>query len=281
MTKSKLTCVFVSLFLVCFSASFCPAVTSKVTRHRSSQDFLKGDTNDAVIGSRGTIQLGRRAEVLVKEFEDVWSINSIVVSGEVVYVGTSPNGGVYAFSKSGLKKIYSAGPTLRTQRRDVNNPAADGNEPNDSNVAGLQKHLANEHIFAMATDVSGRLLVGISWQRCVLCRYEGGEMKVVFEPNDANYIFAITVDKAGDIYLGTGPKGKVYRLDSLAKHAEVVYDSTDKNILSLAQGPDGLIYAGTDGRGLIYQINPRTKETRVLYDSEQQEITALVFMGDE
>jgi hypothetical protein len=106
-------------------------------------------------------------------------------------------------------------------------------------------------------------------------------MKVVFEPNDANYIFAITVDKAGDIYLGTGPKGKVYRLDSLAKHAEVVYDSADKNILSLAQGPDGLIYAGTDSRGLIYRINPRTKEAGVLYDSEQQEITALLFLGED
>ncbi|MGA2173056.1 MAG: hypothetical protein ABSG82_08645 [Sedimentisphaerales bacterium] len=289
MTKSKLTCVFVSLFLVCFSASFCPAVTSKVTRHRSSQDFLKGDTNDAVIGSRGTIQLGRSAEVLVKQFEDVWSINSIVANGDKVYVGTSPNGGVYAFGAGGLQKIYAAplaskplGATRgKPQHRDSNTPAMDANEPNDSNVVESEKHLANEHIFAMATDVAGRLLVGISGRRCALCRLEGGEMKTIFEPNDANYIFAITVDKAGDIYLGTGPHGKVYRLDSLGKKAEVIYTSPDKNILSLAQGPDGLIYAGSDTRGLIYRINPRTGEATVLYDSEQQEITALLFLGED
>ena len=85
------------LFLVILSASLCPAVTSKVTRHNSSREFQKGETNDVVIGSRGTIQLGRRAEVLVKQFDDVWSINSIVSIGDTVYVGTSPNGGVYSF----------------------------------------------------------------------------------------------------------------------------------------------------------------------------------------
>ncbi len=273
----KSSCVFVLLFLVCLSAPFCRAVTSKVTRHNSSRDFLKGETNDVVIGSRGTIQLGRRAEVLVKQFEDVWSINSIVVSGDTVYVGTSPNGGVYVFSTAGLKKIYSAQLTSEPQHRDSN----DANEPNDANAVQPERHLANEHIFAMATDVAGRLLVGISGQRCALCRLEAGEMKVIFEPNDANYIFAIAVDKGGDIYLGTGPQGKIYRLDSLGKKAELVYDSPDKNILSLAQGPDGFIYAGSDSRGLIYRINPRTKEAKVLYDSEQQEITALLFCGED
>ena len=263
------------LFLLFAPALVCPAVTSKATHHTSSQDFLKGETNDVVIGSRGTIGLGRRAEVLVKQFEDVWSINSIVVSGDTVYVGTSPNGGVYAFGPGGLKKIYSAA-AGKPQRRDSND--SDSNEPN---VVKSEKHMANEHIFAMATDVSGRLLVGISGQKCALYRLEAGQMKVIFEPNDANYIFSIAVDKTGDIFLGTGPHGKVYRLDSLGNAPEVIYDSPDKNILSLTQGPDSLIYAGSDGRGIIYSINPRTRDIKVLYDSEQQEITALLFDGDD
>jgi hypothetical protein len=266
-------------FFVILSASLCPAVTSKVTRHDSSREFQKGETNDVVIGSRGTIQLGRRSEVLVKQFDDVWSINSIVSIGDTVYVGTSPNGGVYSFAASGLKKIYVAKLTKKERPKDSND--RDVNEPNDPNAIKQDKHLANEHIFAMATDASGRLLVGISGQRCALCRLEGGELKTIFEPNDANYIFAISVDKGGDIYLGTGPKGKIYRLDSSGKRGEVLYDSPDKNILSLAQGSDGFVYAGSDSRGLIYRINPKTKEAAILYDSEQQEITALVFLGEE
>jgi len=268
-----------AVFFVILSASLCPAVTSKVTRHDSSREFQKGETNDVVIGSRGTIQLGRRSEILVKQFDDVWSINSIVSIGDTVYVGTSPNGGVYSFGTGGLKKIYAAKLTKKERPKDSND--RDVNEPNDPNAIKQDKHLANEHIFAMATDASGRLLVGISGQRCALCRLEGGELKTIFEPNDANYIFAISVDKGGDIYLGTGPKGKIYRLDSSGKRAEVIYDSPDKNILSLAQGSDGFVYAGSDSRGLIYRINPKTKEAAILYDSEQQEITAMAFLGEE
>lgn len=267
------------MFLVCLSASFCSAVTSKITRHNSSQEFQKGEANDVVIGSRGTIQLGRRAEILVKQFDDVWSINSIVSIGDTVYVGTSPNGGVYSFAASGLKKIYAAKLTKKERPKDSNDREV--NEPNDPNTVKQDKHFANEHIFAMAADASGHLLVGISGQRCALCRLEGGELKTIFEPNDANYIFAILVDKGGDIYLGTGPKGKIYRVDSSGKRGEVLYGSSDKNILSLAQGPDGFIYAGSDSRGLIYRINTKTKDAAILYDSEQQEITALVFMGGE
>jgi hypothetical protein len=69
----------------------------------------------------------------------------------------------------------------------------------------------------------------------------------------------------------------VYRLDSFGGEAELVYDSLDKNILSLAIGQDDFIYAGSDSRGLIYKINPRTKTATVLYDSDQPEITALLF----
>ncbi|MBN2019949.1 MAG: hypothetical protein JW749_06975 [Sedimentisphaerales bacterium] len=275
--NKKLTVSCFLLLLICLPAAFCKGVTSKVTRHSSSQDFLKGQTQDVIIGSRGTIQLSRSAERLIKQIDDVWSINFVVVIGDSVYIGTSPNGGVYSYSPTGLKKIYSA--MLTAGLQDANKP--DANEPNDVNVVKQDKRLANEHIFAMAADVSGRLLIGISGQRCVLCRLEGGQMKTIFEPNDANYIFAIAVDKTGDIYLGTGPQGKIYRLDSMGKKGELIYKSPDKNILSLTQGHDGMIYAGSDTRGLIYQINPKTKNAKVLYDSEQQEITALLFLAED
>ena len=191
--------ILVALFLVCFPVPFCSAVTSRITRYNTSQEFQKGETNDVVIGSRGTIQLGRRADVLVKQFDDVWSINCIVSIGDTVYVGTSPNGGVYSFGASGLKKIYAAKLTGKAHQEDSNNREV--NEPNDSNAVRQDRHFANEHIFAMTADASGHLLVGISGRKCALCRLEGSELKTIFEPNDANYIFAISVDKGGDIYL--------------------------------------------------------------------------------
>jgi len=255
-------------------SSACLAVNSKVIRHASSSDLLKGRTEGVVIGSRGTIQLGRAAETLIEQLEDlgnVWSINSIVVSGGTVYFGTSPNGGIYKYSLNKLTKIYP----LEEGKSPAEKKTNDANQP-DSGMVETEKHLSNEHIFAMATDVSGRLLAGISGEKCRLCRFEADKMETIFEPNDAKYIFAITVDYSGNIYLGTGPEGKIYGLNSLGKKAQLIDDSLDKNILSLTSGQDGYIYAGSDGRGLVYKINPRTKKSVVLYDSDQPEITALL-----
>jgi len=267
-------CVFSFSLLFYLPASSCLAVSSKITRHSSSSDLLKGTTVDVVVGSQGTIQLGRAAETLVKKFKDVWSINSIVVSGGTVFVGTSPNGGVYEYSLDELTKIY---PLESSEKAEPSSEPNDANEPVGVDTVETEQYLANEHIFAMATDVAGRLLVGISGEKCSLSRLEAGRLVTIFEPNDAKYIFSIVIDEGGDIYLGTGPEGKIYQLDSLGREAQLVYDSRDKNILSLATGQDGFIYAGSDSRGLIYKINPRTKTTTVLYDSDQPEITSLLF----
>ena len=280
----------IALVLAVLLAAPCGwAVTSKITRQSSSKDLLAGETDDVVISSRGTIQLGRAAKVLANKFEDVWSVNSIAVSGGTIYIGTSPNGSIYKYRLGTLSKIY---PVHGDEASPQTSPAADeseekakekdeSDEEDDSEGQDIEadERFTNEHIFAMGLDVAGRLLAGISGAHCRLCRYEAGQMETIFEPEDAKYIFAIEVDSVGNIFLGTGPEGKVYVLDPSGKVAQLVYDSTDKNILSLAAGPDGSIYAGSDTRGLIYQINPRSKTATVLYDSDEPEISALLFAG--
>jgi hypothetical protein len=244
--------------------------------------LLNGEAEDVVISSRGTFQLGRAWEALVEEFEDVWSINSIVVSGGTIFFGTSPNGGIYKYSLGELTKIYPVELETESTSQELEpNDANDANEPGDANVVEAEQYLSNEHIFVMATDVAGRLLAGISGDKCKLVRFEVDKAETIFEPNEAKYIFAIALDDKGDIYLGTGPEGKVYRFDPFDPDSSgVVYDSLDKNILSLAIGEDGFVYAGSDGRGLIYRINPEAKTATVLYDSGQPEITALLFSDE-
>ncbi|MBW8000674.1 MAG: hypothetical protein FVQ80_01455 [Planctomycetes bacterium] len=275
-TFARHNCIdfFIISFLLVALALPCMAISSKITRQKSGPDFLAGEAKDVVVDSRGTIELGRAAEMLVEKFEDVWAVNAIVVSGGTVYIGTSPNGGIYEYSLGKLKKIYSA---EREETKKESEPEG-SKEVEDVNAVKEDEHLANEHIFAMATDISGRLLAGISGDSCRLVRLKGGEMITIFEPNDAKYIFAIKVDDSGNIYLGTGPEGKVYRLNSSGKNAEVVYDSSDKNILSLAIGDEGFVYAGSDSRGLIYKIDPDKGKATVLYDSDRDEITGLLYL---
>jgi hypothetical protein len=262
------------------------AITSKVTSQSSSQDFSKGKAKNVVIGSRGTLELGRQWERLTQDFNDVWSINSVVVSGGKIYFGTSPNGGIYRWSLGKCEEIYSARrPSEEHKGKATGEKAADVNESvkgaeTDANesvkVVAAENTVANEHIFAMATDISGRLLAGISGRRCALCRLEKNELRVIFEPNEAKYIFAICVAKDGRIFLGTGPQGKIYELNSDGGDGRVIYSSSDKNILSLAAASDGTILAGTDTRGLVYRIEPDSGSAEVLYDSEQQEVTSLL-----
>ncbi|MBN1393129.1 MAG: hypothetical protein JW947_10050 [Sedimentisphaerales bacterium] len=284
-------CVFSFSLIGYFSEPYCIAVTSRVTRHSSSEDLLKGRTENVVVGSEGTLQLGRAAEVLIENFEDPcrtqevkksisqpWSINSIVVSGRTIYLGTSPNGCIYKYSLGKLTKIYPAEPEKGKRAKTVG-----GTANRDSEIVETQQYLVNEHVFAMTTDISGRLLAAVSGDKCAMYRFETSKIKdpeVLFEPDDAKYIFAIAVDSTGNIYLGTGPQGKIYILDSLGRKPQLLYDSRDKNILSLTVGQDAFIYAGSDSRGLVYKIDPRDKTTTVLYDSDQPEIAALLFAAD-
>jgi outer membrane protein assembly factor BamB len=266
------------------------AITSKITRQTTDKVLREGKSDGVVVMSPGMIQLGRAAKVLAGEFEGVWSVNSVVVSGGTAYIGTSPNGGVYQYRLGTLTKLYStdANAPAKTQPADTPAPArakadrsgsSSDEGDGDGDVVADKEQFANEHIFAMAVDVAGRLVVGFSGKHCRLCRYEGGRMETVFEPNDATYIFAIEPATDGNIYFGTGPKGKIYVLDPSGKVVLPIYTARDKNILSLKAGKDGFLYAGVDGRGLVYKINLRAKTATVLYDSDEPEITGLAFQG--
>ena len=282
-----------AFLLVVLSASVGQAVTSKVTRQSSSKDLLAGESDGVVVTSRGTIQLGRAAKVLSSEFDKVWSVNSIVVSGGTIFIGTSPNGHIYKYSLGKLTKIYPpeedgaagkphpdpakpAEPQADEPKKEAAKDAGGADKKDEGQVVEANERLSNQHIFAMSMDVAGRLLAGISGDKCRLCRYEAGKMETIFEPNDAKYIFDIETDNVGNIYLATGPQGKVYALDPSGKVAQLVYRGRDKNILSVAASRDGFIYAGSDTRGLVYKINPRNKTATVLYDSEEPEISALL-----
>ncbi|MDH7599374.1 MAG: hypothetical protein QHH07_07035 [Sedimentisphaerales bacterium] len=223
----------------------------------SGQDLAKGEVNNVLVGSRGTISLGHQAQVLAGQLDGVWSINAIVDCGGVIYLGTSPNGFIYRYASGRLTMVY---------------PEQTDGRPTDPNT------VRNEHVFAMAVDLAGRPIAGISGQQCRLIRFGSGGVETLCTFKDDLYIFALAVDQGGAILIGTGPEGRLYRLDPSANRPYLVHDLPDKNILSLAVAGDGTIYAGTDGRGLIYKIEPGAKRATVLYDCPQPEVTGLVLM---
>ncbi|MEN6387088.1 MAG: hypothetical protein ABFD79_18055 [Phycisphaerales bacterium] len=251
------------IFIILASACLCSAVNSKIIRHKSLEDFQNGKTANTIISSRGTISLSYATELLAKDFNDVWTINSIAAKDDkAIFIGTSPNGKIFKYDNGKITCIY---------------PQEKSPEPNAQKSASARTHLTNEHIFKLAFDSGGNLLAALSGKNGKLMRFDGKKFQTIFEANDSPYIFAINLDKNGNIFLGTGPKGNIWKLDKKGKNPQLVYTCQDKNVLSLAMGKDGFLYAGTDTRGLIYKINIEKKTASVLYDSDENEINDLLF----
>jgi hypothetical protein len=259
--KILASAVFVGLLCIPTAAR---AVTSVITRHAQSEDFLKGKLENLMVDSDGTLRTARRADVLIRQeaLVSVWTINTLLAEpdGSAIYLGTSPNGTLFKYNHSQLEILYPA-------EAAVSQPDTD---PNKAAAAPFR----NEHVFALAFDAGGRLLAGISGKTARLIRFEK-EPKILFQSQADRYIYAIALDSEGTLYLATGPRGRIYRLPPFGGDAEIVYESRDKNILCLSFAPDGSLLAGTDTRGLVYRIDVKTKTARVLYDSQQMEITAL------
>jgi sugar lactone lactonase YvrE len=95
---------------------------------------------------------------------------------------------------------------------------------------------------------------------------------VYFEPK-TKYIWSLALDKQGRLYVGTGDRGEIFRVEP-GGTGTVFFKSDDAQIRVLDFDPSGNLIAGTDGSGLIYRISP-TGEAFALFSAPKREITAL------
>jgi hypothetical protein len=97
------------------------------------------------------------------------------------------------------------------------------------------------------------------------------------EPNaGSHYIWDLTFDPAGRLYISTGNPGAVYRVDVSKTGAtpELFFKSDEAHIRTLAWDAKGNLIAGSDGSGLVYRIDTHGKGY-VLFQAPLREITAL------
>jgi len=92
----------------------------------------------------------------------------------------------------------------------------------------------------------------------------------------SRFIWDMTFDAAGRLYIATGGPGAVYRVDLSKKGeaAELLFKSDEQHIRCLAWDAKGNLIAGTDGSGLVYRISPQGK-AYVLFEAPRREITAI------
>jgi hypothetical protein len=97
----------------------------------------------------------------------------------------------------------------------------------------------------------------------------------------SNYIWDMTFDSSGRLYIATGGPGAIYRVDVAHGGAEpeLFFKSDEQHIRVLAWDKKGNLIAGSDGSGLIYRISPEGKGY-VLFDAPRREIPAIAVAAD-
>jgi len=97
---------------------------------------------------------------------------------------------------------------------------------------------------------------------------------LVYDTKEA-YIWSSAADAAGNIYLGTGHAGKVFKVEPNGT-GRLLYSAPELDVTALATDPQGNVYAGTSPNGKIYKITPDGKES-VFYDPPDKYIWSLAF----
>src|SRR5512136_2763832 len=97
----------------------------------------------------------------------------------------------------------------------------------------------------------------------------------VFFDTSQPYIFSMVRDKAGNLYLGTGHEGKVYKVDPQGK-GSVYFQSKELDIFALALDSNDVLYAGTSPDGKVYKITSASQATEFC-DPDDKYIWSLLF----
>jgi hypothetical protein len=92
------------------------------------------------------------------------------------------------------------------------------------------------------------------------------------------YIWSSAVDAQGNVYLGTGHDGRIYKVTPDGKGA-LLYDAAELDVTALVVGRDGALYAGTSPDGKVYRIGGDGKATDY-FDPPDKYIWSMAVLPD-
>lgn len=93
-----------------------------------------------------------------------------------------------------------------------------------------------------------------------------------------SYVWSSVADSAGNVYLGTGNDGKIFKVDASGK-GSLFSDLAELDVSAVAIGKDGALYAGTSPDGKVYRIDSSGNAT-VFFDSADKYIWSLAVLND-
>lgn len=234
---------------ILLAASVASAVKPQTWLHQSEEDFTEGAFDNTVINSYGELTLGRQLKP-VSLGAPVETITGMTVAGDgQLYVATMPDAKIYRVANHEAKVYCKLPEALGT-------------------------------LTAIATDAKGNLLLGCSTgKQAKLLRLAPGEKTPqpveLFTREGVKNIWAIASTDDGTLYLGTGPKAQIFKIDAAGTIALDAGGGQVRNVLCLAFDKTKRLLAGTDGTGMVLRLDA-DKKLVVLHEAGSAlDITAL------
>jgi hypothetical protein len=267
----RLCKLFLSILVFVFVSA--PLSFSEGTRtwEQSKFDELsKGTSNGVAILSAGGLELAPAFRALTTTPSTyIWSIAAD--RGGNLYAATGAPARVYRITPDGKSTPIFEPQELQVQAIvvDKNGIIYAATNP-DGKVYRIERSTAGMAPRAQEAPAQGNSDA----------RNRGGALKatsefsasVYFDPK-TKYIWDLTLDDGGNLYVATGDHGEIFRVSPKGEHS-LFFKSDEAHIRVLALDSKGNLIAGSDGSGLIYRISPQS-EGFVLYSAPKREITAL------
>src|SRR5450755_2306334 len=260
----------------------CWAQATRTWEQTKYDDFEKGTAHGVAISSDGSLTLAPAFNSLYTSPSTyLWALASDTQGNAYAAAGSPAR--VYKLTPDGKARIIFAPQELQVQALVVDN--------NSGAIYAATSPDGKVYKVVQGGPAPGKAPEGSHTTAEVAAAQEGAKpgptgenppssvavdssysSSVVFDPK-TKYIWALALDRQGQLYIGTGDRGEIFRIDRSGK-GSLFFKSDEAQIRALAFDNQGNLIAGTDGSGLIYRISPQG-EGFVLYSAPKKEITAL------
>ena len=232
-------------------------------------DFEKGTPQGVAIGSNGDLREGPGlSDIVTTPSSFVWSV--AVDKNGTPYLGTGSPATVLRGSAQNDGKPFTL-----FESRDVSvqvvRVGPDGSLY-AATVPSGKVYKLNASATAKQDESSAKLVFDAS--KAEVASTDGASES--HRESKSHYIWDMTFDASGKLYIAVGGPGAIYRVDPANPDTkpDVFFKSDEQHIRALAWDAKGNLIAGSDGSGLVYRITPQGKGY-VLFEAPRREITSV------
>ncbi|MGD0628464.1 MAG: WD40 repeat domain-containing protein [Terracidiphilus sp.] len=273
---SRFTALAAALLFV-FSAQPGVAQTTHLWTQSRIDEFEKGTPQGVSVTSDGHLREGPGlTEVLTTPSTFVWSIAS--GNNGQTYVGTASPASVLRVDKDGKPFTLFETKDVSVQALRLQGEYLYAATLPSGKVYRLKADAATKQDESTATVIfdMGKMNEEMPAENKHDEKTGDGKQDADKADGKSHYIWDLTFDSTGRLYIATGDPGAVYRVNPSKPGAkpEAFFKSDEAHIRCVAWDGKGNLLAGSDGSGLIYRIDSDGKGY-VLFEAPRREITSL------